>query len=162
MKTFKIYLYTTVLLTTVTLLCITMLWCIYCITGNLYFWNTFTILPKSHPLPLATTNLFSISWVCLFSDPYVSETNHTVFVFLWCISLSIMSSRGFLHSSVSKESICNAGGPGSIPGSGRSPRKGNDNSIILVWEIPWTEEHGWLQSMGLQESDTTEQLNHHY
>ena len=103
MKTFKIYLYTTVLLTTVTLLCITMLWCIYCITGNLYFWNTFTILPKSHPLPLATTNLFSISWVCLFSDPYVSETNHTVFVFLWCISLSIMSSRGFLHSSVSKD-----------------------------------------------------------
>ena len=36
------------------------------------------------------------------------------------------------------------------------------HSIILVWEIPWTEEPGWLQSMGLQEADTTEQLNHHY
>ena len=32
-------------------------------------------------------------------------------------------------------------------------------SSILAWEIPWTEEPGGLQSMGLQESDTTEQLN---
>ena len=31
---------------------------------------------------------------------------------------------------------------------------------ILAWEIPWTEEPGGLQSMGLQESDMTEQLNH--
>ena len=29
---------------------------------------------------------------------------------------------------------------------------------ILVWRIPWTEELGGLQSMGLKESDTTEQL----
>ena len=26
----------------------------------------------------------------------------------------------------------------------------NGNSSILVWEIPWTEEPGGLQSMGLQ------------
>ena len=26
---------------------------------------------------------------------------------------------------------------------------------ILAWRIPWTEELGRLQSMGLQESDTT-------
>ena len=29
-------------------------------------------------------------------------------------------------------------------------------SSILAWEIPWTEEPGGLQSVGLQESDTTE------
>ena len=29
------------------------------------------------------------------------------------------------------------------------------HSSILAWEIPWTEEAGRLQSMGLQESDTT-------
>jgi len=29
------------------------------------------------------------------------------------------------------------------------------HSSILVWEIPWTEEPGGLQSMGLQESDMT-------
>ena len=30
------------------------------------------------------------------------------------------------------------------------------HSSILAWEIPWTEEPGQLQSMGHNESDTTE------
>ena len=29
------------------------------------------------------------------------------------------------------------------------------HSSILAWRIPWTEEPGRLQSMGLQESDMT-------
>ena len=29
------------------------------------------------------------------------------------------------------------------------------HSIILAWQIPWSEEPGWLQSMGLQKSDIT-------
>ena len=29
------------------------------------------------------------------------------------------------------------------------------HSSILAWKIPWREEPGGLQSMGLQESDTT-------
>ena len=29
------------------------------------------------------------------------------------------------------------------------------HSSILVWDIPWTEKPGRLQSMGLQEFDTT-------
>ena len=33
-------------------------------------------------------------------------------------------------------------------------------SSILPWRIPQTEEAGGLQSMGWQESDTTEWLNH--
>ena len=36
-----------------------------------------------------------------------------------------------------------------------------NHSSILAWKIPWTEERGGLQSMGSQESDTTEWLNHH-
>ena len=32
---------------------------------------------------------------------------------------------------------------------------------FLAGETPWTEEPGGLQSMELQESDTTQQLNHH-
>ena len=51
-----------------------------------------------------------------------------------------------------KESACNAGDPDSIPGSGRSPAEGNgmaSHSSILAWIIPWTEEPGGLQSMGL-------------
>ena len=30
------------------------------------------------------------------------------------------------------------------------------HSSIPAWRIPWTEEPGSLQSMGLQESDTTD------
>ena len=33
------------------------------------------------------------------------------------------------------------------------------HSSVLAWRIPWTEEPGGLQSMGSQESDTTERLN---
>ena len=40
---------------------------------------------------------------------------------------------------------------GSIPGLGRSPGKGNSNSLhILAWKIPWLEELGGLQSMESQ------------
>ena len=47
-----------------------------------------------------------------------------------------------------------AGGAGSIPRSERSPREGNSNTdfSILAWGIPWTEEPGGLQSMGLKKS----------
>ena len=33
------------------------------------------------------------------------------------------------------------------------------DSSILAWEMPWTEEPGGLQSVGLQESDMTEIKN---
>ena len=33
------------------------------------------------------------------------------------------------------------------------------HSSILTWRIPWTEEPGGLQTMGLQKSDTTSWLN---
>ena len=34
------------------------------------------------------------------------------------------------------------------------------HSSILIWEIPWTEEPGRLQSWGRKELDTTERLTH--
>ena len=36
------------------------------------------------------------------------------------------------------------------------------HSSNLAWKIPWTEEPGGLQSMGLKELDTTCLLNHHH
>ena len=32
---------------------------------------------------------------------------------------------------------------------------------ILAWKIPWTEEQGWVQFMGLQKLDSTERLSTH-
>ena len=55
-----------------------------------------------------------------------------------------------------KASAYNGGDPSSNPGSGRSPGEGNGtHSSPLAWKIPWTEEPGRLQSMGLKESDST-------
>ena len=48
-----------------------------------------------------------------------------------------------------KESACNAGDVGSIPGLGRSP-----TPVFLLGESPWIEEPG-----GHKESDMTEQLS---
>ena len=57
--------------------------------------------------------------------------------------------RGFPGGSDGKESACNAGDPGLILGLGRFP--GEDTpSNTLAWRIPYTEEPGRLQSMGLQ------------
>ena len=59
----------------------------------------------------------------------------------------------------SKESSCNAGDPGLIPGSGRSPGEGNGTSLqYSCLENSRTEEPGGLQSIDNKEPDTTEQL----
>ena len=53
---------------------------------------------------------------------------------------------GCLGGSAGKESTCNVGDLGSIPGLGRSPGEGNGYPLsILAWRIPWT-----VYSMGLQ------------
>ena len=52
---------------------------------------------------------------------------------------------GFPGGSDGKESACNAGDMGSIPGLGRSPGGGHDNELplpasILVWRTPMNRE----------------------
>ena len=41
--------------------------------------------------------------------------------------------EGFPDSSVGKESACNAGHPGSVPGSGRSAGEGIGHSLQYSW-----------------------------
>ena len=57
--------------------------------------------------------------------------------------------EGFLGESDGKESICNVGDLGSIPGSGRAAGEGNGYSLQYSWRIPWTEKPGRLESMEL-------------
>ena len=62
-----------------------------------------------------------------------------------------MDSRGFPGGSDSKESACNAGEQGLIPGLERSPgEKIATHSSILAWKISGMEEPGGLQFIGLQ------------
>ena len=63
----------------------------------------------------------------------------------------LASKRGFPGSLDGKASAYNAGDPGLIPGSGRSPgEEMATHSSIHALKIPWTEEPGGLQSMGSQ------------
>ena len=65
--------------------------------------------------------------------------------------MRVQTVRGFIDGSVSKESAYNVGDLVLIPGWGRSLEKGMAiHSSILAWRIPWTEEPGGQQSMGLQ------------
>ena len=64
----------------------------------------------------------------------------------------------FTGSLVGKESTCNAGVPGVtglIPRSGRHPGGGHGNPLQYpCLRIPWTEERGRLQSMGVTKIQT--------
>ena len=54
-----------------------------------------------------------------------------------------------------KECICQAGDTGLTPGSGRTSGEGNGTPLqYSCWKVPWTEQSGGLQSMGLNNSGT--------
>ena len=65
----------------------------------------------------------------------------------------LMIDLGFPGGSDSKESACNVGDLGSIPGLGRSPGEGNGNPLqYSCLEKP----HGQRSPWGCKELDTTE------
>ena len=86
----------TILFTIFLMLYIISSWCIYFITGSLYFFHLF------HPFPLGQPpGYFLYLWVCFwgFFVYFLDSTyywNHVVFVFLWLISLSMITS-GSVH-----------------------------------------------------------------
>ena len=73
--------------------------------------------------------------------------------------LPIPISLGFPCGSAGKESTCNAGGPGSIPGSGSSPGEGIGyplqyswaSLVALVVKNPPSMWQTWVQSLGWEE-----------
>ena len=71
---------------------------------------------------------------------------------LW-VDMLIKATTGSPGDSLVKNPPVSAGDLSSVPGSARSPGEGNEmaaHSSIPAWEIPWTEEPGGLQSMGLE------------
>ena len=84
--------------------------------------------------------------ICICIHIYIETHTHTYLG--W--------GKGFPGGPASKESACNVGDLGSVPGLGRSPGEGMGiHSSILAWRIPWTIHGvaGW---------DTTELLSLHF
>ena len=66
------------------------------------------------------------------------------------------TSLGFPPGSEVKASACNAGDPGSIPGSGRSPGEGNGNPVFLLGEFHGQKSLVGYRLRGHKETDMTE------
>ena len=69
--------------------------------------------------------------------------------------------QGFPGGSDGKVSVCNAGDPGSIPGSGRSPGEGNGYPLQYSFLVNSHEQRSLASysPWSHKESDTTEQLS---
>ena len=83
-----------------------------------------------------------------------------------CICSELVRFIGFPHSSVGKESTCNAGDPSSIPGLGRSAGKGIGYPLQYSWaslvtqlvkNLPAVWET-WVQSLSWEEPWRRERL----
>ena len=66
---------------------------------------------------------------------------------------------GFPGGSDGKESTCNVGELGSVPGLGRSPEEKNNYPQILAWRIPWAKAGRLYSLWSSKASDTTERLS---
>ena len=72
-----------------------------------------------------------------------------------CVRERLLSRTGLPGGSGLKTPPDNAGDPGLIPGSGRSPGEGMaTHCSILAQEMWWIEEPGGLRSLGSQKSWT--------
>ena len=100
-----------------------------------------------HKQPLPTSPISSWTKLTLTFCPLAKL--HTLYILLLCLS-------------VVKNPPSNQQTQVRSLGGEDPPEKGvSTNFSILAWEIPWTEEPGRLQSIGVTKSDTTWRLNNY-
>ena len=104
-----------------------------------------------------------VFWVCIYIYTHICMYTHTHIYFYIYTHTHIythMITYDFPGGSDGKESACNAGNPGSIPGSGRSPGEGNGNPLQYSCLENFMGRGAWRDTVhgGLKESDTTERL----
>ena len=111
------------------------------------------ILPYALPFPSGPFFVLLSTWNALHPDPLmavpwissdlcrkVTSSRRPSMTYSSPLSmphcLVLMLCKGFPDSSVGKESACNAGDPGSIPGLRRSARKGIGYPLQYSWDSP--------------------------
>ena len=67
--------------------------------------------------------------------------------------------EGFPGGSEGKASACNVGDPGSIPGSGRSPREGNGNPLQYCCLENFMDGGGWWATVNGVTKNWTQRSN---
>ena len=97
--------------------------------------------------------------------------SESLFHWFWVLTSSSASSSSFLGNycgSVGKESTCNAGDLGLIPGSGRSPGEGIGYPLEYSWaslvaqlvKNPHAMRETWVQSLGWEDPLEKEKATH--
>ena len=64
-----------------------------------------------------------------------------------CVCVCVSLCMGFPGGSDGKESVCNAGDTGSIPGWGISPGEGNGNPLQYAWMENPMDRGAWLAAV---------------
>ena len=100
----------------------------------------------THP-PVSASAVFW-SGVCQHNTETLGSANQDI--------ISLCNIGGFPGGSAGKESICNAGDQGSIPGWGRFPGGGHSNPLQYSCLENPTDRGAWRATVhGVAESDTT-------
>ena len=127
--------------------------------------GSLSLLQRIFPTQESNRGLLCCRWI-LYQQSYQGslgqccKQHHHWLALVCCCVYSAVVTQELPCSSGSKESACDAGDTGSVPGSGRSLGKGMaTHSSILAWIIPRTEEPRGCSPWGRRESDTAKQLS---
>ena len=116
-------------------------WSVYQIATHTRVWTFHRPGPLQrvlwHPTPANVLNPFLPKFEGSMST---LSGKRTLIVGMW----DSLIDQGFPHSSAGKESACNAGDPGSIPGLARSPGEG------IGYPLQYSCLENSIQSMGMQ------------
>ena len=147
------------------------------------FHLTSSVNPLSCYNNLLSSSTFSLSPLCLFgpesglpffsaSSVYLSSiswhhfsTEGTIWILLLVLKLIYYQYPCFLRASLLAQSIKSLSAVQEtqvwfLCWEDPLEKESATHSSILAWRMPWTEKPGRLQSMGLQESDTTKHAQH--
>ena len=119
-----------------------------------YWSGLYVLLQGVFPIQVSNLHIFCLLHCQVCSLPYLGSTQEAPYIYVCvCVCVCVCVYTQYVNprpgGSDGKESSCNAGDLGLIPGLGRSPGVGYGNPLqYSCLENPWTEEHDGLQSMG--------------
>ena len=82
--------------------------------------------------------LYTLKYIPFLIVKYTSTKNISTKILVMVeVLFSLSQQNGFPGHSAGKESACNKGNPGLIPGSGRSSGEGLDHPLLFLLGLPW-------------------------